>query len=82
MGGGKGVVILSHLLANNLAQLVDILEQHVVVRHGHPGERGCSPRGLPPTPLNESSMIRPFLSPPKIKNNKSMTEARRVWRGS
>lgn len=26
---------MSHLLANNLAQLVDILEQHVVVRHGH-----------------------------------------------
>lgn len=73
---------MSYLLANNLAQLVDILEQHVVVRHGHPGERGCSPRGLPPTPLIESSTIRPFYPPSVIKNNKSMTEARRVWRGS
>lgn len=64
---GGGGVFLSHLLANNLAQLVDILEQHVVVRHGHPGERGCSPRGLPPTTLNESSMIRPFYLPQRLK---------------
>lgn len=51
-----------YLLANHLAQLVDILEQHVVVRHGHPGKRGCSPQDIPPTPrLPKGSMTTYFL---------------------
>lgn len=32
-----------YLLSNHLAQLVDILEQHVVVRHGHTGKTRMLP---------------------------------------
>lgn len=54
---------MPYSLANHLAQLVDILKQHVVVRHGHTGKRGCSPRGVPPTRVekSESSTKTPFF---------------------
>lgn len=46
-----------YLLANHLTQLVDILEQHVVVRHGHIGKRGCSPQDSPPTRILEDAIV-------------------------
>lgn len=60
-----------YLLANHLAQLVDILEQHVVVRHGHSGKRGCSPQDRPPTRFflkgGDSWLFKPPPPPPLNK---------------